>query len=193
MLQGKERFEIISRLLPSTKYGCKFRLVDESDAPFIWKLRTDPVLSRFVSPVHDNLNSQVEWIAGYRKREAAGEEFYIISIDPYSGTRQGVNRIYDFKTDTFELGSWLYLPQEDISKSILGDIHAREIGYDVLGFDNCTFEVRKGNKSVIRYHRGYSPELTGEDEQNFYFRLSKETFNHHKNKYLSICGYGQHS
>ncbi len=193
MLQGKERFEIINRLLPCNKYGCLFRLVVPEDASFIYKLRMDPLLSRFVSPVAGTKDDQKQWIIEYKKREAAGEEFYIISIDPYSGTRQGVNRLYKFGTDSFELGSWLYLPQEDISKSILGDIHAREIGYDVLGFDFCTFEVRKGNKSVIRYHNGFSPELTGADERNFYFRLSRETFNHHKNKYLNICGYGQPS
>jgi hypothetical protein len=192
MLTGKQRSEIIQNLMPYIKYGCLFRLVDQSDAEFIYVLRTDAVLSRFVSQVSGDVFVQKRWIIDYKKREAAGEDFYILSIDPETGSKQGVSRLYNFRNSVFELGSWLYLPQADISKSILGDIIAREIAYDILDFDVCTFEVRKANKSVIRYHQGYSPELTDEDEQNFYFRLSKETFNLHKNKFLNICGYGQH-
>ena len=192
MSEGKQRSEIIQNLMPYIKYGCLFRLVDLSDAEFIYVLRTDAVLSRFVSPVSGDVFFQEQWIIDYKKREDEGKEFYIISLDPETGSRQGVNRLYNFRGSVFELGSWLYLPQADISKSILGDISTREIAFDTLDFDICTFEVRKTNKSVIRYHQGYSPELTSEDEQNFYFRLSKETFNLHKNKFLNICGYGQH-
>jgi hypothetical protein len=192
MLSGTQRSEIIRNLMPYTKYGCLFRLVDQSDAEFIFDLRTNPVLSKFLHPVSGDVNNQRRWISSYKKREAEGEEFYFVSLDPESGLRQGVDRLYNFRDNVFELGSWLYLAHLDISKSILGDINAREIAYDYLKFDVCTFEVRKGNKSVIRYHKGYSPELTGEDDINLYFRLSKETFNLYKMKYLNICGYGQH-
>lgn len=192
MLSGKQRSLIIHNLVPYIKYGCLFRLVDQNDAEFIYDLRTDAVLSRFVSPISGDVIVQKRWIIDYKKREAAGEDFYIISIDPETGSKHGVNRLYNFRNNVFEVGSWLYIPRADISKSILGDINAREIAYDVLEFDICLFEVRKGNKSVIRYHQGYSPELTGEDELNFYFSLSKVTFNLHKNKFLNICGYGQY-
>lgn len=191
MLQGKERLEIVKKILPCKKYGCIFRLVETGDAFFIYKLRTDPVLSRFVNPVESNVIDQVKWINDYKKREANGVEFYIISIDPQTCSRQGVNRLYDFRHNSFELGSWLYIPDEDISKSILGDIFTREIGYDTFGYDFCTFNVRKENKSVIRYHRSYSPELIDEDDLNLYFKLSAEAFYKHKQKILNICGYGQ--
>jgi hypothetical protein len=192
MLSKKQRSVIVHNLLPYVKYGCLFRLVDLTDEDFIYSLRTHPVLSRFLSPVNNSPDSQGEWISEYKNREAEGKEFYIISLDPVTGLRQGVNRLYNFRGNTFELGSWIYIPQTDFTKSILGDINAREIAYDALQFEYCTFEVRKDNKSVIRYHQGYFPEITGEDKDNLYFKLKRTTFNRYKNKYLNICGYGQH-
>lgn len=190
MFSGPQKFEIIQNLVPILKYGSMLRLVDESDAEFIFMLRTNSVLSRFIHKVGASVNDQIAWIREYKKREIQGEEFYFISLNPETGSRQGLNRIYNFRGNEFELGSWLYMPDDDISKSILGDIAVREIAFEHLLFDICNFEVRKGNKSVVRYHKGYSPELTGEDEENYYFKLFKTTFNSKKNKYLSIFGYG---
>ena len=193
MLQGKDRFEIVGRSLPCHKYGCMFRLVEPGDASFIYKLRTDSGLSRHVNSVSNIVEDQVKWIKDYKSREANGNEFYLISVDPVTGSRQGVNRLYDFKDDSFELGSWLYLPNEDISKSILGDIFAKELGFEALGFDFCTFNVRKVNLSVIRYHQGYQPDLVSHDELNLYFKLTRAQFNRNKIKYLKICGYGENA
>ncbi len=191
MLSGNQRYRIIDALLPINKYGNHIRLVDEKDAEFIFMLRTDPVLSRFLSKTQGNVNDQKKWIFDYKKREARGEEFYFICIDSQTGERHGLNRIYNFNNDIFELGSWIYRPTLDISKSILGDIAVREIAFEILEFNSCFFEVRKGNKSVIKYHKGYSPELKSEDEYKYYFKLSRESFNIHKQKYLEICGYGK--
>lgn len=190
MLSGLEKYEKIGNLLPLHKYGQVFRLVDESDSEFIFMLRTDPKLSRFIHKVSSKVIDQIKWISEYKKREQKGLEFYFISINPKTGERQGVSRIYNFSNDSYELGSWIYLPDNDLSKSILGDIAVREIAFDDLLFNICTFEVRKENKAVIRYHNGYSPEQIGEDGINYYFRLTKTAFNSSKYKYLKIFGYG---
>jgi hypothetical protein len=178
--------------VPFNKYGCEFRLVNEDDAAFVYRLRTDPLLSKYLNPVKGNVKEQVNWIREYKKREILGLEYYFISSDPISGSKLGLNRLCNFKKNSFEIGSWLYLPQSDISKSILGDIAIREFGFDSLGYENCHFEVRKENKSVVRYHKGYFPDLVMEDSLNYYFILTKEKFNRYKTKYLTICGYGQH-
>jgi len=192
MIQKLKRYDIIKKVMPCVKYGCLFRLVDSEDAVFIHKLRTDPVLSMYISSTEGDVKDQVNWIIDYKRRESAGEEVYIINIDPETGDRLGVNRLYNFRENVFELGSWLYFPQADVSKSILGDIFAKELGYNFLGFDSCTFEVRMDNKSVVRYHNSFSPELTGQDEKNVYLRLPKDSFELNKHLYLNICGYGQH-
>ena len=190
MLSGNKKFRIIQTLLPIIKYGSILRLVDISDAAFIFRLRTDPKLSRFIHKVSNNIEDQIVWIDQYKFREEKGEEFYFISLDAGTGTPQGLSRIYNFNHDEFELGSWIYLPDTDVSKSILGDIAVREIAFDNLLFNTCRFEVRKSNKSVVRYHKGFSPELIGEDGENYYFKLTKATFNRKKFKYLNTLGYG---
>jgi hypothetical protein len=53
------------------------------------------------------------------------------------------------------------------------------------------FNVRKTNKTVLRYHLAFNPDKIGEDEQNFFFRLTQENFTIQKNKLLKIIGYDQ--
>ena len=38
------------------------------------------------------------------------------------------------------------------------------------------FDVRKGNKSVLSYHRLFAPVKIAEDEHDYYYRLSSSDF-----------------
>ncbi|MGB9748157.1 MAG: GNAT family N-acetyltransferase [Bacteroidales bacterium] len=190
MFSGKEKVKIINKLMPLNRYGLLIRLVNEEDAEFIFNLRTDPSLARFIHKISHEIKDQIKWIKEYKIREAHGMEFYFISIDPVNNEKQGVNRIYNFAGNTFELGSWIYSKKCDFTKSILGDIIVREIAFDYLQFDICVFEVRKQNKTVINYHKRYHPEQIGENDLNVYFKLTKETFNKEKNIFLNLLGYG---
>lgn len=189
MLPGKDRYKKVTDLMPLTRYGCKFRLIDENDAEFIFKLRTDPVLSRFLNPITGNLDDQREWIADYKKREQAGDDFYFICLGPETDQKQGLNRLYNFRESTFEAGSWLYLPHLDASRSVLGDILIREIAHNVLKFRESFFEVRKGNSAVIKYLKLFTPEKTMEDASSYYFTISQKAFNRHKKRILNLYGY----
>ena len=73
------------------KYGLYCRLVQEEDAPFILKLRTNKKLSRYVHSVDDSIENQIEWIRNYKKREEKGEDYYFIYFS--KGKPIGVNRI----------------------------------------------------------------------------------------------------
>jgi RimJ/RimL family protein N-acetyltransferase len=192
MYTGKERKLIVDKILPVIKFGNLVQLVNEEDADFIFSLRTDPELSKFLSEVKGTEEDQLLWIKGYKTRELLGDEFYFITLDPTTGQKQGLNRISNLRGDTFELGSWIYKSNLDISVSILGDIAVREIAFDTLGFSVCTFNVRKANKSVLKYHKSYSPEMIAEDNYNYYFKLTHNVFNTNKMKYLEICGYGKY-
>ena len=72
----------MGRLLPSgfngVKYGLTYRLVKEEDASFIYKLRTDPVLSRYIHDVQGGVDGQVQWIRNYKKREEDGTDYYFL-------------------------------------------------------------------------------------------------------------------
>lgn len=181
--------ELALNYFPLTKYGFLYRLVTIDDAEFILNLRNHPTHAMHLSATSNQLEDQVEWIKRYKEREKQGIEFYIISIDAATNKKLGLNRVYNFNGNEYEIGSWLYEPGLEISASIIGDIVARNFAFDVLNFAACVFSVRKANKSVLRYHKGFKPEITKEDEKDVYFRLTVEDFKHHQSKLLKILGY----
>ena len=167
------------------KYGLYVRLVDTSDAAFILGLRQDERLSRYLSKTDASLAQQVDWIERYKERERKGEEYYFVYTDE-TGNRFGVNRLYNFDADSFEAGSWLFLQGLQTHIPILGDLAARDFGFEDLGYSSCRFEVMKGNRSVIRYHEGFHPDRVGEDERAYYFALSRTAYTVHRDKLLKI-------
>jgi hypothetical protein len=191
MLQGDKRLTAVLSILPLKRYNSLIRLVETRDADFIFRLRTNQILSKYLHEIGGTVGDQERWISDYKLREAKGEEFYFINIDPETENAVGLNRIYNFNNSIFELGSWIYLPSADISKSIIGDIIVKEIAFENLGFKVCTFNVRKENKSVVRYHKMFPSDIVGEDEINLYFELTNKVFEINKNKYLEIFGYGK--
>jgi len=176
--------------MPVRKYGLELRFVEEHDAAFIVHLRTDETLSRHMSYTSPDIDQQVNWIREYKKREANGQEFYFMAVDEQTKERLGTTRLYNFSAEEFEVGSWLFAQNpESGGKAILADILTRRFAFE-LGYEQCKFEVRKLNKSVLRYHSGFKPQLVGEDDQCFYYRLTKEKFESYSEKLLKILGYG---
>ncbi|MCW3106736.1 MAG: Butyryltransferase [Segetibacter sp.] len=171
------------------KYGLTFRTVEEEDAFFILELRNNQVLSRFLSPTNPDVEQQKEWIRCYKQREEQNEEAYFISLDDKGG-RQGLNRLYNYEKDCYEIGSWLYKPGLDMSVAILGDLAARDYGFETLGFSTCKFEVRKANLSVVKYHLRFNPEKIGETDFDYYFSLSYDNYKKQRDKLLKILDNG---
>lgn len=181
--------ECFNMIGPFKKYGLTFRPVEEKDAPFILELRTNELLSRFLSPTNPGLGEQVKWIRCYKKREAQNTEAYFISLDD-KGCKQGLNRLYNYEKDSFEIGSWLYKPGLNMSVAILGDLAIRDYGFETLGFSNCRFVVRKANLSVVKYHLGFKPEKIRETEVDYFFRLSYNNYRQQRDKLLKVLHYG---
>lgn len=166
------------------KSDIKLSLIEKNDAEFILSLRLNERLQRFISKTDSDLSLQIEWIEKYKLREARREEFYFKCQD-LGGNNLGTTRIYNFKGDTFELGSWIFTPSAG-SKAIIADILTKEYAFESLGFNFCTFDVRKLNKNVLKYHRQYDPEIVFENDLDIGFRLSKEAFLKKKDKFLKL-------
>jgi len=171
------------------KYGLIFRLIEPGDAAFILKLRSDPSLARFISKTSNSLNDQINWINNYKTREAEGKEYYFVTTT-LDGQSLGTSRLSELEGDCFELGSWLFSREAPQGASILADIVTKEIGFDMLDFNFCKFNVRKENKSVLKYHLNFSPIIVDENDLDVYFNLSKENFYKNKNKFLKFYSNG---
>lgn len=67
------------------KYNLQVRFVQEEDAEFITKLRTDVRLSRFIHQIEDDVEGQKKWIRDYKEREALGIDYYFIYSQMVNG------------------------------------------------------------------------------------------------------------
>lgn len=174
---------------PIRLYDFQMRLVDESDAEFIIALRMDPILSKHLSKTPNEISAQREWIKRYKIREAEKKEFYFVS-ESYSGEKYGLTRIYNFKFDRFELGSWIFKKNIDEMISIRADIATRDFAFFHLGFEKCLFAVAKDNKSVLKYHEMFGPVIEKQDRNEIKFRLDKSTYLNGRQKLIKIFSNG---
>jgi hypothetical protein len=167
------------------RYGLYVRFVEESDAEFIVKIRTNDKLKKYIHQTSPDIDIQRQWIKDYKIRESENKDFYFLFEKP-KGIKLGVNRIYDIKEDSFTTGSWVFSPQSPVGASILASIITREIAFELFPFKKLFFDVKRGNIAVIRYHEIYKPELQWQDEETNYYTCSKENFEKYKKKLLKI-------
>ena len=148
------------------------REVTVDDADFILSLRCNENKSRFLHKTEDNLENQVAYIKNYFE---IPDEWYFI-IENKKGERIGTYRIYDVQGDSFCIGSWLMIDGVSPAESFESDWILRMYGFDVLGFKRIHFDVRKGNKKVIAYHKMVGARITGETELDWLWEITREEY-----------------
>lgn len=174
--------------IPYKKFGLTFNLVTEDDVDFILELRTSERAAN-ISKTSSDREAQVEWIKAYQFRESKGLEYYFVATNDH-GKKLGLNRLYHIDADTFTLGSWLYRSDIHFSYAILGDLAAKDFGFNVLKLKECLFDVRKANRTVLKYHLKFLPVKLKEDELDIYFSLDYQNYSNQKNKLLSLLTHG---
>lgn len=150
------------------------RLVELSDAAFIYSLRSDKK-AQFLTQITGGISLQEEWIAAYQKRETLGEEFYFI-IESLEGQSFGTIRIYDFAKDSFCWGSWLIQDGTPAYVGIESALCIYQFGFYTLGFQSARFDVRKANTQVVAFHKRFGAKIIKEDSINYYFSFSQKDF-----------------
>lgn len=174
-------------------YGMHARLVQESDAKFIFRLRSDSTKSKYLHDIEGGVENQIEWIRKYKVREEEGTDYYFIFFR--NEIPVGLMRIYNIHDKTFTGGSWIMSPEATMEEVIVCPIMLREIAFDVLGmeieddFDGCHIE----NKKVIKYNQmcglkiyKHFQEAKGEFVA---MSMTKEDFERNKPKLLRIIGF----
>ena len=172
------------KVLPSdytiNRYGLFARMVTIEDAEFILSLRTAQK-SKYLSPVDDDIEKQEAWLREYKKREAAGLEYYFIFYK--DGTPVGLDRLYDFNGKEFSSGSWVFSQDAPFGSAFLASTITREVAFYELGFeyekvlqgvhvDNTSvrnYDINiAGMKDIGRYHTAFGEYIS--------LGLSKEDF-----------------
>lgn len=153
----------MSTLLPANyhgeRYGLTYRFVNEGDAEFIYKLRSDPQLSKYIHDIHGGVEKQVEWIRNYKKREAEGKEYYFIFSK--DGIPVGLNRLYSFHDTTYTGGSWVMVPNSPMEVVLAVPLILREIAFEELGmtFEDNYDATHVDNKKVIKFNKMFGCKI----------------------------------
>lgn len=177
-----------NKKLPSNftldRYGISVRLVTPDDAPFVYKLRSNKELCKYISQISGTVEDQREWLEQYKIREAEGTEYYFIfSVNDID---YGLERIYHITEDSYTHGSFVFTPETPLGVPVLSDIITREIGFDLLGLKTNYFDVRNGNVNVLNYHLKFKPKFLYETDIDRFYELDIETFNKYKKIFIKI-------
>jgi RimJ/RimL family protein N-acetyltransferase len=162
----------------------KLRFVEEEDAEFILRLRTDPSKNKYLSQTGSDLSDQIKWIHSYKSREKSNSEYYYVICDN-DNERLGLVRMYDFKDNkqSFCWGSWILKQNSPVFAGIESAITIYEIGFDICGFHKSHFDVRKDNIKVLKFHRNFGAKQIGEDDLDFYFDFTSDDYALVRSKY----------
>ena len=158
------------------------RTVEIADAEFIFNLRQNTKRTEHLNKIDGTIEDQQIWIKNYKTRENENKEFYFV-IESKKGDKLGLVRVYDLQNDSFCWGSWLIKESAPKSTAIESALQIYEFGFKTLNYHQCHFDVRKNNEKVIAFHQRFGAKITNEDNLNYYFNFSKETYNETKSKY----------
>lgn len=187
----------MSRLLPKDfsgcKYGLTYRLVNESDAEFIYKLRSNKTLSRYIHDIEGGVDNQKEWIRNYKTREEEGTDYYCVFFK--EDLPVGLFRIYSIHEKTFTAGSWVMEPNSQIETILAVPMIMREVAFEDLrmeiedDYDACHVD----NKKVIKFNQMFGCKIYKhfQDVKGEYvaMALTREDFETNKRKLLKLIGY----
>lgn len=160
------------------------REVEIDDAAFILSLRCDEKKARFLHKTENNLEKQIEYLKRYKTLD---DEWYFI-IENKQHEPLGTIRLYNVHGKQFTGGSWLMKDGSLPEESLEGTLLVSQMAYEKLGFEKEHFDVRKGNKKVVRFHLSGGAKIVGEDEENYYFEKTKADFKAIKSKLYEMLG-----
>lgn len=176
----------MNNILPSDftieRYGLHVRFVDESDAEFVLKLRTDSKLGQYISATSADIENQVEWTRQYKIRERQGLDYYFMFEK--NGERLGVSRIYEIKKETFQTGSWIFKKGAPFGSAVLGDIICHEIAFELFPEGVNLHDIKKANYGVNKYADEFHPQFIFETELTRYYINRRENYTKYKEIYL---------
>lgn len=156
-------------------YTISMREVSVTDAEYIFGLRVDNTYNKYISKVSNDLNQQGAYIESYingNKNHISSLYFIIENKD--KNVRCGTVRIYNFKGNSFEWGSWILDENKTRYAAMETAIFVYEFAFKNLGFSKSEFEVNKLNEKVVSYHLKSGAKIVSEDDINYYFRINKD-------------------
>lgn len=159
------------------------RLITPDDAAYVHGLRLDPAYNTHLSEVRGTVADQRDWIAAYKTREAAGQEFYYI-ITRSDGTRCGTVRLYDITGDSFTWGSWILDRNKPPKAALESAVLSFGAGFDGLGAARARIDVRHDNTHATAFYRRFGMTETHRTNRDIFFTYPRARFMADRDGYL---------
>lgn len=172
------------------------REVRVEDAEFIFDLRRSEK-ARYLDVISDNVEDQMNYIKNYLIKD--NEWYFIVENKEFQplGTLRishvgreriilGPLDIENNNKNVFVYGAWIMCDGATFKESIEGEYLLKRYAFEVLNLENCYFDVRKENRSVINFHKRYGANIIDQDKVNYYFKLTKDHFMANYSKFLKI-------
>lgn len=160
------------------------REVTVNDAKFILDLRCNEKKSKYLHKTEYNIENQINYIKHYLTLD---DQWYFI-IENKENKPLGTIRIYDVEGKQYTGGSWLMVDEASVQETIEGELLLNDFAFNQLGFEVDKYDVRKGNKKVVRFHKQKGARIVDENDIDYFFELTKDEFNCWKDKMLKVLG-----
>jgi len=151
-----------------------------NDAEFILSLRTDPGKNRYLSPTTNDVSLQRAFIKRYQQSLT---DYYFVICD-WHARPLGTVRIYDIQGDSFCWGSWILSADAPTSTAIESALLVYDFAFYSLRYKFSHFDVRKKNSSVVEFHKRFGAILIEENELDYFFKYSLDSYRLIREKYL---------
>lgn len=130
-------------------YAFRLRPVNDSDASFICRLRTDGYLNRFLHASSPRIEDQLEWLGRYYDRP---DDYYFVVEALATGASEGVISIYDVEAHgkRGEWGRWILRPKSLAAIESAWLIY--RVAFDRIGLEEVYCRTVAANTAVVSFH-----------------------------------------
>jgi RimJ/RimL family protein N-acetyltransferase len=161
------------------------RLVESTDARYVYDLRTNPSYGKYLSPVTGGTSDQEYWIKAYKAREARREELYYV-IQRGDSVRCGLVRLYDITTNSFTWGSWILDHNKPPKAALESALLSFGVGFDMLGLKRANVDVRIENRHATDFYRRLGMTETHRTSQDIFFNYTRDRYHDDRDRLFSI-------
>jgi RimJ/RimL family protein N-acetyltransferase len=161
------------------------RLIEVSDAEYLYDLRTNPGYKRYLSAIRGSIEDQRSWLEAYKARERERLELYYV-MERKDGIRCGVVRLYDIDRESFTWGSWILDHNKPPKAAVVSAMLSFGVGFECLGLHRAHVDVRVDNARAISFYRRLGMVEVDRTEQDLFFTYPRTAYEQDLEAFRSV-------
>jgi len=161
------------------------RLINLNDAKFIYNLRTNKKLSKYLNPTSLKFDDQILWMENYFKRYNKKLEYYFkFQIKKKNKFYDiGVARIIKLSKNNFSFGSWIMKPGLPSWIALECALSIYEFSFVLKKFKKNLMWMDLKNKKVITFHQLMGAVESARDKKQLYAYLTNSMYKRIRKKF----------